>query len=95
MTYEESAALMNDFQFRGRIKVASLKYADFIMLEAASVPAHNARVRWATGAFQNPELAAQTLHSPVVMDPAVQAEGAAVDDSELQSAVENVINKMI
>jgi hypothetical protein len=95
MTYIESAALMNDFEFRGRIKVAALKYADAIFIESEATPAHNTRQRWATATFQNPEQAAITLHSPVVMDPAVQTAGKDVDDLGLQGAVEGVINKML
>lgn len=95
MTYEESAALMNDFQFRGRIKVAALKYAAYIMDEASDVPAHSTRVRWAADTYRNPEMASQTLHSPVVMDSQVQTDGAAITDSNLQSAVEKVVNDLM
>jgi len=95
MTYEESAALMNDFEFRGRIKVAALKYADAILIEASNVPAHNSRFRWAQSTYQNPELAATQLHPPVVMDPAVQADGAAIEDLPLQGAVQAVVDKIV
>lgn len=95
MTYIESAALMNDFEFRGRIKVAALKYADSILIEATTVPAHNTRERWAMETFKNPEQAAMTLHPPTVMDPAVQAAGVDVSDVALQGAVEGVVNKIL
>jgi hypothetical protein len=95
LTYENSAALMTDAAFRGRIKVSCIKFADFILNEAATVPAHNARVRWANSTFQNPEQAAYQVQPPTVMDPAVQTAGAAITDAALQSAVEGVINKMI
>lgn len=95
MTYEESAALMNDFQFRGRIKVAALKYADSIMIEASSVPAHNTRERWALSTMQNPEMVAAQLQPPVVMDVAVQEAGAEITDAALQGSVETVVNKMM
>ena len=95
LTYEESATLMNDFNFRGRIKVAALKYADFILNESPSAAGHTARYRWAQQAYLNPEQASMQLHPPVVMDPAVQGSGSAVDDAALQSAVEGVINKFI
>jgi hypothetical protein len=95
LTYEESAALMNDFNFRGRVKVAALKYADSIMIEDDTVPAHNTRGRWALETFRNPDITAQQLHPAVVMDSAVQAAGAAVEDAALQGAVETVVNKIL
>lgn len=95
MTYEEAAALMNDQAFRSRVKVACLKYADFITLEAASVPAHTTRLKWAQATMLNPDAAAATVTPMVVMDPAVQQDGAAITDAALQSATEGVINKMM
>lgn len=95
MTYEESAALMTDMEFRGRVKVSALKYADSIMIEASSVPAHNTRVRWAQNTMQNPEMAAQQIQPPVVMDSAVQTAGAAISDAALQGSVEATVNKML
>ena len=44
LTYEESAALMNDQDFRSRVMVACLKFADYITAEANDVPAHNTRL---------------------------------------------------
>lgn len=95
MTYTESAALMSDQNFRGRVQVAVLKYADSIMIEASSVPAHNTRERWAVQAMQNPAMVAAQIQPPTVMDPAVQQDGAAVTDAGLQAAVEGVVNKLL
>jgi hypothetical protein len=95
MTYEESAALMSDAAFRGRVKVAMLKYADSILIEASSVPAHKTREKWALSAFQNPDMTAIQIQAPTVMDPAVQAAGAEVLDASLQGAVESVVNKLL
>jgi len=95
MTYEESAALMNDFAFRGRIKVAVIKYADSILGEPTGTPAHNTRERWAVNTMQNPEVAAAQLQPPVVMDAAVQQDGAAISDGALQGSVEAVVNKLL
>lgn len=95
LTYDESAALMNDFQFRGRIKVAALHYADYILNEAPGTPAHSSRTRWAGDTYRNPEQASIALHPPVVMDAAVQDAGAAVTDTALQTAVEGVVNKLL
>jgi len=95
MTYEESSQLMVDMTFRGRVKVAALKYADSILNEAASVAGHTSRVRWATLTFQTPDNIAQQIQPPVVMDPAIQNAGAAIDDAALQAAVEITANKMM
>jgi hypothetical protein len=95
MTYEESAVLMSDMVFRSRIKVAVLKYADSILNEAGTVPAHNTREKWATNAFQNPEMVAMQVQPPTVMDPAVQQDGDAITDAALQGAVEGVVNKLL
>lgn len=95
MTYEESAALMSDFTFRGRVKVAVLKYAQSIMIEETTVPAHNTRERWALTAMQNPDGVATQIQPPTVMDPAVQQDGAAVTDAALQASVQAVVDKMM
>ena len=95
MTYQESAALMNDFEFRGRIKVSALKFADSIMIEAGTVPAHNTREKWALNTMQNPEMVAAQLQPPVVMDAQVQTDGKEITDSALQVSVETVVNKMM
>ena len=95
MTYEESALLMNDVTFRGRIKVAVLNYAVYIMNEAVSTPAHNSRYKWAQTCMQQPDMTAQQVQPSVVIDPAVQSAGAAIDDVALQVAVEGVVNKLI
>jgi hypothetical protein len=95
MTYEESSLLMTDLAFKGRVKVAALKYADSIMIEPASTAAHSSRLRWAQGCFQMPDAAAQQVQPPTVMDPAVQRSGAEITDLALQGAVEGVINKML
>jgi hypothetical protein len=94
MTYAESEKLMQDFAFRGRIKVASLKYADSIMGEVQTTPAHNTRVKWAVSALQQPDMTAQQLQPPVVMDSQVQTDGADITDTALQGSVEAVVNKM-
>jgi hypothetical protein len=95
MTYTESSALMQDIEFRGRVKVACLKFADSIMIEASNVPAHNSRYKWAQQTFQQPDLVAMQVQPPTVMDGAVQLAGAAITDAALQGAVETVVGKMI
>jgi hypothetical protein len=95
MTYEESAQLMTDAIFRGRIKVSALKYADSVMITNAPVSTHSSLVKWAGRCFQAPDTVAMELQPPTVMDPAVQSAGSAIDDVALQAAVEGVVNKML
>ena len=95
LSYEESQALMSDITFRGRVKVACLKYASYIMDEAGTVPAHNTRMKWAAKTFQMPDSVAGEVQPPTVMDAAVQEKGAAITDLALQSAVEGVVNKIM
>jgi hypothetical protein len=52
-------------------------------------------VRWAQNAVQNPEGAAQQVQPSVVMDTAVQQDGAAIADAQLQVAVETTVNKFL
>jgi hypothetical protein len=95
MTYLESAALMTDPEFRGRIKVACLRYADSIMGETTGTPAHNTRLKWAQGCFQSPDMTAAQAQPPTVMDAEVQADGPEITDGALQVAVETVVNKLM
>jgi hypothetical protein len=81
--------------FRGRVKVACLKFADSILNEASTVTAHGARVRWANLCFQQPDVIAGQVQPPVVMDPAVQTAGDTITDAALQAAVEAKLNEMM
>src|SRR5262245_38798440 len=95
LSYEESAALMQDGIFLGRVKVGCLTYARYITDEASNTPAHTTRVRWANQTMLSPDASAQQVTPTVVMDGAVQAAGAAVTDQALQGAVETAVNKLI
>jgi hypothetical protein len=95
MTYDESNALMSDAAFKGRVKVAVLKYAGSIMIEASNVPAHNTRERWAVNTMINPDGTAAQIQPPTVMDPAIQAAGCDATDDEVQGAVETAVNKLL
>jgi hypothetical protein len=95
LTYQESADLMNDFTFRGRVKVAMLTFCNYIYGEPASAPAHNARYRWAQMAMVTPDQWVNQITPQTVLDPNVQAQGAQIDDPGLQTAVEETCNKFI
>jgi hypothetical protein len=95
MTYPESAKLMNDLDFRSRIKVAALEIAGYYLAETASTIAHNSRYKWAQLCYQSPDTVAGQLQHPVVMDAQVQTDGIAITDINLHDAVERVVNKII
>lgn len=87
LDYTESAALMQDPTFRGRVKVAALEYAQFLTLQPAN---SNSKVKWIQQTYANPDQMAATLTPPTVMNPNVQAAGATISDAELQGAVQAV-----
>lgn len=96
MTYAETADLMKDATFRGRVSIACVNYARYITDEAANTPAHATRARWAQNTLLNPEIAVNQVIPTVVTDTAVQdAGGAAITDDALQGAVETAVNKVI
>jgi hypothetical protein len=95
LTYQESADLMRDPVFISRIKVACLHYATYISAEDPTVPAHKTRVKWAQEVMASPDVTASNIVSVVVMDPNVQASGAAITDAALQTAVETAVNNIL
>lgn len=95
LTYDDSSKLMNDATFRGRVKVSALKFATSIMDEPGEIPAHNTRMKWAQQCYGSPDQTANQITPPVVMDSAVQESGSGITDTNLQGAVEAVVNKMM
>lgn len=95
LTYDQSAQLMTDYTFKGRVKTACLKYAMSITNEASNAPAHSSRMRWAQSCYLNPDGVAAQIQPPTVMDPNVQSTGSAITDETLQGAVEAVANSLI
>ena len=86
---------MHDPVFVGRIKVACLNFAAYIYNEAPATPGHTSRLRWSSNTMAGPEGAANAVAPMVTMDPNVQAQGADISDPDLQTAVENAVNKII
>jgi len=92
MTFEESAQLMTNPQFRGRVKVAALQYAQYLI----TLPSlSNSRSNWVRSTIQSPDSTAQTLVSSVVMNVNVQTYGANVSDPDLAAAVQVVSDMMM
>jgi hypothetical protein len=101
LTYEETANLMKDAEFRGRTSVACVNFARYISDEAPSTPAHSTRYKWAQNTLLMPEAAVSQVIPTVVTDSAVQDAGlddagtSAITDPALQSAVETAVNKLL
>jgi hypothetical protein len=97
MSNEESSQLMTNLDFRGKIKVAIQKLVYKLQNETPPPMPGRAVQNWArdasmgTGADQ----AAMQLQPGVVMHPAVQEHGAAIDDGNLQFAVEKTVERLI
>lgn len=94
MTYAESAALMNDTVFRGRVKVALLNYAQYLSLQLATASS-NAKMVFIQQTIRNLEVMTQTVVPPTVMNPNVQQDGADISDANLQAAVQAVADLMM
>jgi len=95
LDYNDSALLMNDMEFRGRVKVACLHFATYIQGEPTNIPAHNTRYGWAKTTIQNPDNAAMNVTPAVVQDPNVQSKGKSITDAELQTATETAVNNWL
>ena len=95
LTYDDTAQLMNDGTFRGRVKVALLHFAQYIQGEAVVTPAHNTRVRWAQNTYANPDGMVGHIAPAAVMEPHIQADGAAVTDADLQTDVETAVQNFL
>lgn len=93
MTYEESAALMQDPAFRGRVKAACVSYAGTLL--ATPPPNNPALFAWAAGTYDNPELATQRVVPPAVMNVNVQTEGPDITDPALLATVEYVVGGLL
>jgi len=94
MTKAESAALMKDQEFAGRVKVSALQYADNITIQPVPASSHTNLLRYAADTFQSPDSVTQKLVPVVVMDSAVQDAGPEITDAALQGAVEASVNKL-
>jgi len=92
MTLEESANLINDPSFRGRVKVAALIYAQYLSLQPNN---SSSTSNWIFQTLRAPDQVALTLTPSVVINPNVQIAGANVADPDLQAAVQSVATSLM
>jgi len=102
LDYDQSNALMNNLPFRGRIKVASLNYSNYIFGEASGTSFHNTKLKWAAETSNQPDQTAMKIQPMVTMDAAVQNEGidptdgdSTITDEALKIVVETVVNTRV
>lgn len=87
MTLLESSNLMNNQDFRNRVKAALLQYALYIQTQANNP---FSRSNWAQRTIQGPDNMALNLVGAVVMNVNVQQQGEAILDQALQASVQAV-----
>ena len=92
LSLEQSAQLMNDNDFRGRVKVALLNIALQTIQQANQ---GLSKQRWAQSTIGSPDLAAVQLIGSVVLQPGVQEMGTNIDDGTLAFAVGNALNSTL
>ena len=83
---------MKDPTFYDRVKVAGLSYAQYLNLQAGNP---RSKQVWVQQTVMSPDVTATQLVNPVVLNPNVQAAGAAVTDADLQAAVQAVADSMM
>lgn len=93
-TYTEIRNLMDDSDLRNKIATAAIVAAEGILNEATPT---NARVKWASSAFENPQREANRLMMAVLASnralTVAQISGAS--DTDIQTAVNSAINLFI
>lgn len=92
LNLEESANLINDSAFRGRVKVAALLYAQYLTLHPGN---SNSMMNWVFQTLKSPDASTAMLVPSVVINPNVQSAGKDVTDADLQSAVQTVANSLM
>jgi len=100
--YDQAGALQTNIPFGLRVKVALVKFANYIADEAPTVAQHAARWRWASNTLNDLDGTARKLQQNVVMQQSIldadidATDGdSTVDDATLQTAVETVANQFI
>lgn len=92
LNFAQSAALMNNLDFRGRVKVAALQYATALLAQPGS---SNSKASWVQRTMQQPDTTAQVLVPAVVLNVNVQNAGADITDQDLAAAVQATADKMM
>lgn len=95
-TYAQIITLSKDADFLGRLEVCVVKYAEFILGEAANVENHVVRFRWADSVVTSGATSfVSRIALPVANDTVIQDNLDDYTDAQLQSAAEVRINRIM
>lgn len=83
LSLEQSSQLMNNPAFRGRVKIAAMKFALLILQGAGQ---SQARLKWAQNTIGNPELSGANAMGVVTVQSQVQTAGSEITDEQLDAA---------
>jgi hypothetical protein len=101
MTSDQTAALMQDPNFRGRVQVACVRYSDSIKTANSNAIGHVGLERWADAVYAAPMQIAMQVQPFVATDPTIQETGvdengiSLASDAQVQGATEATVNKTI
>ena len=92
LTYSDAnASVFNNDWFRGRVRVASSNYTNYLLNTGTGDPEFDAKVAAGQRIATQSEHVVQTLMYTLSGDPEVQAAGPAIPDNTLQIIVEKTI----
>jgi hypothetical protein len=95
-TYAEIITLSRDAAFLGKLEVAVVKYAEYILNEAANVDYHTVRARWADSVVTSGAGGVVSrIALPVALDSVIQDNLNTYTDAQLQAAAEVRIQRIM
>lgn len=95
-TYAEIITLSKDADFLGRLEVCVVKFAEYVLNEAANEPYHAVRARWADSVVTSGAAGVVSrIALPVALDSVIQDNLATYTDAQLQAAAEVRIQRIM
>lgn len=93
-TYAELITASTDSTLRDKIRVACVVAAEAVRTEAANVPNHTERLKWAQKVFQDPSIEALRMTWAVLAQnrTATLAQITGASDAAVQTAVDAAVN---
>lgn len=94
--YQQIFDLSKDAAFVGKLQVAVIKYAEYLLGEDPTTAYHVIRIRWADNIVRNGvENTVTKIALAVAFDGTIQAHLSDYTDDQLQSATEVRINRIM
>lgn len=94
LPYTELYQLANDVTFQHRVQFALWRAANLVRLEDVGTPNHEQRLVWAGAQLKGPCQQMVMVMNMVCSAGQVYNNGSAVDDSELQTTVNGLVNDL-